>query len=105
VDFSALSAQAVAQVEKARQAAQQQIAAAFQEKPQLSLRLHLEAPKIAIPVPSTFDDQGKRATTATTNPTTATIATTTAATTTTTPTTTPQPPPRLPPTVFLLAYP
>jgi len=58
VDFSALSAQTVARVERARQAAQQQIAAAFQEKPKLALRLRLEAPKIAIPVPSTFDDQG-----------------------------------------------
>ena len=51
VDFSALSAQAVAQVEKARQAAQQQIAAAFQSKPKLALKLQLQAPKIAIPVP------------------------------------------------------
>lgn len=51
VDFSALSAQAVARVEQARQAAQQQIAAALQQKPKLALRLLFEAPKIAIPVP------------------------------------------------------
>lgn len=59
MDFSTLSAQAVARVEKARQAAQQQIAAAFQEKPKLALRLHLEAPKIAIPIPEGHKHGGK----------------------------------------------
>ena len=58
VDLSALSAQAVAQVERARQAAQQQITAALQSRPKLALRLFLEGPKIAIPVPATQDGQG-----------------------------------------------
>ena len=60
MDFSALSAQAVAQVEKARQAAQQQIAAAFQSKPKLALKLQLQAPKIAIPVPDNYGTGGKK---------------------------------------------
>ena len=59
MDFSALSAQAVAQVEKARQAAQQQIAAAFQSKPKLALKLQLQAPKIAIPVPDKYGTGGR----------------------------------------------
>ena len=58
IDLSALSAQAVAQVEKASQAAQQQLAAALQNKPKLALRLYLEAPKIAVPIASTPDGQG-----------------------------------------------
>lgn len=60
MDFSALSAQAVAQVEKARQAARQQIAAAFQQKPKLALKLQLEAPKIAVPVPETSSSGGMK---------------------------------------------
>lgn len=59
VDFSALSAQAAARVEQARQAAQQQLAAAFKQKPKLAMRLFLEAPTIAIPCPATFDSQSK----------------------------------------------
>ena len=62
VDLSAISAQAVAQVEKARQAAQQQLAAALKSKPKLALRLFTEAPKIAIPVPAS-EGQGKLLTT------------------------------------------
>lgn len=58
VDFSALSAQAAAQVERARAAAQQQLADALKSKPRLALRLFMEAPKVAIPVPTTAEGQG-----------------------------------------------
>ncbi|KAK9819963.1 hypothetical protein WJX72_004515 [[Myrmecia] bisecta] len=59
VDLSALGAQAVAQVERARQAAADQLAAAIKQKPKLALRLQLDAPKVALPVPATADGQGK----------------------------------------------
>lgn len=52
LDLSALGAQAVAQVERAQRAAREQLAAALNRKPRLVLRLQLDAPKIAIPVPA-----------------------------------------------------
>ena len=58
MDLSALGAQALAQVEKARKAAAEQLAAAMNQKPKLDLTLELDAPKIAIPVPATEDGRG-----------------------------------------------
>ena len=57
MDFSALGAQAVAQVERAQRAAREQLIAAMNQRPKLSLKLELEGPKIAIPVPEA-DPQG-----------------------------------------------
>lgn len=57
MDFSALGAQAVAQVERAQRAARDQLVAAMNQRPKLSLKLELEGPKIAIPVPAT-DSRG-----------------------------------------------
>ena len=57
MDFSALGAQAIAQVERAQRAARDQLVAAMNQRPKLSLRLELEGPKIAVPVPAT-DGQG-----------------------------------------------
>ena len=57
MDFSALGAQAVAQVERAQRAARDQLVAAMNQRPKLSLKLDLEGPKIAVPVPAT-DGQG-----------------------------------------------
>ena len=61
MDLSALGAQALAQVEKARKAAAEQLAFAMNQKPKLDLTLELDAPKIAIPVPATEDGRGMRA--------------------------------------------
>ena len=58
VDLSALGAQALAQVEKARKAAAESLASALNQKPKLDLTLELDAPKIAIPVPATEDGRG-----------------------------------------------
>ena len=58
MDFSALGAQAVAQVERAQRAAREQLIAAMNQRPKLSLKLELEGPKIAIPVHAT-DSQGE----------------------------------------------
>ena len=58
VDLSALGAQALAQVEKARKAAAESLASALNHKPKLDLTLELDAPKIAIPVPATEDGRG-----------------------------------------------
>ncbi len=58
MDFSALGAQAVAQVERAQRAAREQLVAAMNQRPKLSLKLELEGPKIAIPVHAT-DSQGE----------------------------------------------
>ena len=63
MDFSALGAQAVAQVERAQRAAREQLMAAMNQRPKLSLKLELEGPKIAIPVPAT-DTQGTKTTAA-----------------------------------------
>ena len=60
VDLSALGAQALAQVEKARKAVADQLAAAMNQKPRLDLTIQLDAPKIAIPVPATEDGKGQR---------------------------------------------
>ena len=57
MDFSALGAQAIAQVERAQRAARDQLVAAMNQRPKLSLKLDLEGPKIAVPVPAT-DGQG-----------------------------------------------
>ena len=59
VDLSVLGAQAIAQVERARKTAAANLAAAMQHRPRLLLRAALDAPKIAIPVPASEDDQGK----------------------------------------------
>lgn len=61
VDLSALGAQALAQVEKARRAAAESLASALNQKPKLDLTLELDAPKIAIPVPATEDGRGASA--------------------------------------------
>lgn len=58
VDLSALGAQALAQVEKARRAVAEQLAAAMNQKPKLDLTVELDAPKIAIPVAATEDGKG-----------------------------------------------
>ena len=58
LDLSALSAQALAQVEKARKAAAESLASALNQKPKIDLTLELDAPKIAIPVPATDDGKG-----------------------------------------------
>ena len=63
MDLSALGAQALAQVEKARKAAAEQLASALNQKPKLDLTLELDAPKIAIPVPATEDGRGTCSTT------------------------------------------
>ena len=57
MDFTALGAQAVAQVERAQRAAREQLVAAMNQRPKLSLKLELEGPKIAIPLPEA-DPQG-----------------------------------------------
>lgn len=59
VDLSALGAQALAQVEKARKAAAESLASALNQKPKLDLTLELDAPKVAIPVPATEDGRGE----------------------------------------------
>eukprot|EP00884_Botryococcus_braunii_P010315 jgi/Botrbrau1/19285/Bobra.0073s0028.1 len=59
LDLSALGAQAIAQVERAQKAAREQLAAALNRKPRLILRLQLDAPKIAIPVPATDGEAGR----------------------------------------------
>lgn len=53
LDLSALGAQAIAQVDRARKIAKDQLAAALTKRPRLSAKLFLDAPKVAIPVPST----------------------------------------------------
>ena len=55
-----MGAQALAQVEKARKAAAEQLASALNQKPKLDLTLEFDAPKIAIPVPATEDGRGER---------------------------------------------
>ena len=51
LDFSALGAQAIAQVERAQRAARDQLVAAMNHRPKLSVKLELVGPKVAIPVP------------------------------------------------------
>ena len=53
VDLSALGAQAAVSVERARAAAREQLAAALGQRPRLALRLELDGPKVAVPVPGT----------------------------------------------------
>ncbi|KAK9834254.1 hypothetical protein WJX81_000411 [Elliptochloris bilobata] len=53
VDLSALGAQAAAGVERARAAAREQLAAALGTRPRLALRMELDGPKVAVPVPAT----------------------------------------------------
>ena len=52
VDLSALGAQAVAQVERARRQAAAQLAAVMQNRPKLKLHAQLDGPKIAVPIPA-----------------------------------------------------
>ena len=59
VDLSALGAQAAVGVERARAAAREQLAAALGQRPRLAVRLELDGPKVAVPVPAT-DTTGAR---------------------------------------------
>lgn len=58
-DLSALGAQAVAQIDRARQAAKEQLQAALDQKPKLLLHVSLDAPKVAIPVPASSTGEGE----------------------------------------------
>ncbi|KAK9908805.1 hypothetical protein WJX75_003140 [Coccomyxa subellipsoidea] len=58
LDFSALGAQAIAQVERAQRAARDQLVAAMNHRPKLSVKLELVGPKVAIPVPKS-DTEGE----------------------------------------------
>ncbi len=58
MDLSALGAQAVAQIDRARQAAREQLQAALDQKPKLLLHVSLDAPKIAIPVDASVSGEG-----------------------------------------------
>lgn len=58
VDYSALGAQAIAQVERTRKQAATQLAAAMQQRPKLALHAQLDGPKIAVPIPASPDGQG-----------------------------------------------
>ncbi len=62
LDFSALGAQAIAQVERAQRAARDQLVAAMNHRPKLFINLELVGPKVAIPVPKsdTEGEQGSR---------------------------------------------
>ena len=51
-DLSVVAAQAAAQVERAREAARRQMAAALSAKPKLLLHVSLDAPKVAVPIPA-----------------------------------------------------
>ncbi len=53
MDLSALGAQAAAGVERAQKAAREQLVAALGKRPRLSLRMELDGPKVAVPVPAT----------------------------------------------------
>lgn len=59
LDFSALGAQAIAQVERAQRAARDQLVAAMNHRPKLSVKLELVGPKVAIPVPKS-NTEGKQ---------------------------------------------
>lgn len=52
VDLTALGAQAAAQVERARQAAREQVQLALRRRPKLEVHLDFDAPKVAVPVPA-----------------------------------------------------
>ncbi|KAK9858457.1 hypothetical protein WJX84_002370 [Apatococcus fuscideae] len=58
-DLSALGAQAVAQIDRARQAAREQLQAALDQKPKLLLHVSLDAPKVAIPVAASSTGEGQ----------------------------------------------
>lgn len=55
-DLSVVAAQAAAQVERAREAARRQMAAALSAKPKLLLHVSLDAPKVAVPIPAVGDE-------------------------------------------------
>ena len=57
-DLSALGAQAVAQIDRARQAAKEQLQAALDQKPKLLLQVSHDAPKVAIPVAASSTGEG-----------------------------------------------
>ena len=59
MDLSALGAQAVAQIDRARQAAKEQLQAALDQKPKLLLHVSLDAPKIAVPVAASSSGEGE----------------------------------------------
>ncbi|KAK9864527.1 hypothetical protein WJX84_002714 [Apatococcus fuscideae] len=59
MDLSALGAQAVAQIDRARQAAKDQLQAALDQKPKLLLHVSLDAPKVAIPVAASSTGEGQ----------------------------------------------
>ena len=56
-DLSVVAAQAAAQVDRAREAARRQIAAALSSKPKLQLHVSLDAPKVAIPIAAAGDER------------------------------------------------
>ena len=56
LDLSAIGAQAIARVERAQRAARDQLVAAMNQRPKLALKLELEGPKVAVPVPSTGEE-------------------------------------------------
>jgi hypothetical protein len=61
LDLSALGAQAIARVEAAQRAARDQLAAAMHQRPKLALKLELEGPKVAVPVPASGGQGAPRA--------------------------------------------
>ena len=56
LDLSAIGAQAIARVERAQRAARDQLVAAMNQRPKLALKLELEGPKVAVPVPGTGEE-------------------------------------------------
>lgn len=55
-DLSVVAAQAAVQVDRAREAARRQVAAALSAKPKLQLHVSLDAPKVAVPIPAAGDE-------------------------------------------------
>ena len=62
LDLSAIGAQAIARVERAQRAARDQLAAAMNQRPRLALKLELEGPKVAVPVPGNGEEGARRCT-------------------------------------------
>ncbi|KAK9815130.1 hypothetical protein WJX73_008307 [Symbiochloris irregularis] len=61
VDLSALGAQAIAQVERARRQAAAQLSAVMQNRPKLKLHAQLDGPKIAVPISASSTGEGQLA--------------------------------------------
>ena len=58
VDLSALGAQAIAQVERARKQAAAQLASVMQQRPKLKLHARLDGPKVAVPISASPTGEG-----------------------------------------------